>query len=72
MREKMIRTGQLVGLVVALVVSMMPRGAADTRGEWPAYAADNASTKYSPIDQITRDNVKQVQIVWRQSATPTP
>ena len=32
MREKVIRTGQLIGLVVALVVSTMPRGAADTRG----------------------------------------
>ena len=70
MRKKMIRTGQLVGLVVALVVSMMPRGAADTRGEWPVYAADTASTKYSPLDQITRDNVKHLRIAWRQSATP--
>ena len=70
MREKMIRTGQLIGLVVALVVSMMPRGAANTHGEWPAYAADKASTKYSPLDQITRDNVKHLRIAWRQSATP--
>ena len=28
-------------------------------GEWRAYSAEEASTRYSPVDQITRDNVKQ-------------
>ena len=29
-------------------------------GEWRAYSADEASTRYSPLDQITRDNVKNL------------
>jgi quinoprotein glucose dehydrogenase len=33
-------------------------------GEWRAYAADEASTKYSPVDQITRDNVKNLEVAW--------
>ena len=33
-------------------------------GEWPSYAADNASTKYSPLDQIDKDNVGDLEIAW--------
>ena len=33
-------------------------------GEWRAYAAEEASTKYSPLDQITRDNVKILEVAW--------
>ena len=33
-------------------------------GEWRAYGAEEASTRYSPIDQITRDNVKNLQVAW--------
>ncbi len=33
-------------------------------GEWHAYAGDNAGTRYTPLDQITRDNVKDLQIAW--------
>ena len=39
--------------------------AAQTRsGEWPVYAGDNASTKYSPLDQINKRNVDQLEIAW--------
>ena len=41
---------------------------ADEAGEWRAYAKDNASTKYSPLDQINRDNFKDLRIVWRWSS----
>jgi len=33
-------------------------------GEWRAYSAEEASTRYSPIDQITRDNVKSLEVAW--------
>ena len=39
-------------------------------GEWRAYAADKASSKYSPLDQITKDNVADLRIAWRQSTIP--
>ncbi|SVD32219.1 uncharacterized protein METZ01_LOCUS385073, partial [marine metagenome] len=34
-------------------------------GEWRYYGGDLGSTKYSPIDQIDRDNVGDLQIAWR-------
>ena len=36
-----------------------------TRGEWPAYAGDAYGTKYSPLDQITADNVGDLRVAWR-------
>ncbi|MCZ6507805.1 MAG: PQQ-binding-like beta-propeller repeat protein [Acidobacteria bacterium] len=35
------------------------------QSEWPAYAADARSTKYSPLDQIDKSNVERLEIVWR-------
>jgi quinoprotein glucose dehydrogenase len=34
-------------------------------GEWRSYGGDNASTKYSPLDQINKDNFTQLKVVWR-------
>lgn len=33
-------------------------------GEWPAYAATNAATKYSPLAQIDASNVAGLEIAW--------
>ncbi|HXD75354.1 MAG TPA: PQQ-binding-like beta-propeller repeat protein [Vicinamibacterales bacterium] len=33
-------------------------------GEWRAYAGDNGGTRYAPLDQITRDNVKNLTVAW--------
>jgi quinoprotein glucose dehydrogenase len=35
------------------------------QGEWPSYGADTANSKYAPLDQIHKDNVKELQIAWR-------
>jgi glucose dehydrogenase len=32
------------------------------------YGGDEGNTKYVPLDQITRDNVKNLRIVWRRPA----
>jgi len=34
-------------------------------GEWRTYGADLASTRYSPLDQINRDNFGKLQVAWR-------
>ena len=34
-------------------------------GQWRYFAADAGSTKYSPLDQINRTNVDDLQIAWR-------
>jgi quinoprotein glucose dehydrogenase len=33
--------------------------------EWRAYAGEPGSTKYSPLDQINKDNAKTLRIAWR-------
>ena len=46
----------------------MPPAAAQpgtSGGEWRYYGGDLAGTKYSPLDQIDRDNVDQLDIAWR-------
>ena len=37
-------------------------------GEWRYYGGDAGGTKYSPLDRINRDNVKDLRIVWRWKA----
>ena len=60
-------------LVLGLVLSSPPAArslAAGQAGEWLAYGADKAGTKYSPLDQINKANVKNLRVVWRQSTIP--
>jgi len=33
--------------------------------EWPYYAGNLSSQRYSPLDQINRDNVGKLEIAWR-------
>ena len=33
--------------------------------EWPYYAGNLAAQRYSPLDQINRDNVGKLEIAWR-------
>ncbi len=34
-------------------------------GEWPSYAADAGSSKYTSLDQIDGDNFSELEIAWR-------
>src|SRR5262245_166587 len=38
---------------------------APARGEWPTHGGTHANARYSPLDQITGDNVRQLRIAWR-------
>jgi quinoprotein glucose dehydrogenase len=53
---------------VAVVVAQRPAPNPAQAGEWRFYGGDAASTKYSPLGQITRGNVNQLQIAWRWSS----
>jgi quinoprotein glucose dehydrogenase len=37
-------------------------------GEWRSYAGEPGSTKYSPLDQINKENAKGLRIAWRFKA----
>jgi len=53
-----------IGFSVALL-----RAQQGTRsGQWPNHSGDKGSTKYSPLDQINKNNVRNLRIVWRRPA----
>ncbi len=62
--------GWLAGLALfgAALHPPPPRPGTDT-GEWPTYGGDLASTKYSPLEQITPQNFSTLQVAWR---APSP
>ncbi|MFL6721914.1 MAG: membrane-bound PQQ-dependent dehydrogenase, glucose/quinate/shikimate family [Sphingomonas sp.] len=39
-------------------------GYAAAQGDWPAYAGTSAGLKWSPLNQITPANVKQLKVAW--------
>ena len=57
--------------VFTLLVVLFPGGAplhaqrGAQNGEWRAYGADKGGTKYSPLDQINRDNFAKLKMAWR-------
>ena len=59
---------------VAVIAGLLGAGAAVVRSqaqttrEWRYYGGDHAFTRYAPLDQITRDNVKNLKIAWRRPA----
>lgn len=60
------RRGNLIALSIVLassVLAVAQQGA--PRGQWPTYGGDPASTRYAPLDQITRDNVTRLRVAWR-------
>jgi glucose dehydrogenase/cytochrome c5 len=56
--------------VVMIVAIPERRGSAQQTpvGEWRTYGADKGFTRYSPLDQIDRDTVKNLKPVWRRPA----
>src|SRR5262245_58935675 len=70
-RIAMLRFGRLIGLsvlmAIAAVVGIRSHNGASSR-EWRYFGADHAFTRYSALDQINRDNVKNLRIVWRRPA----
>ena len=62
---------RIVPLLLVSLVSLAARPVAGAQtGEWRAYSADAAGTKYTPLDQITADNADDLRVVWRQSTLP--
>ena len=66
------RTGVigLVAVAVGAAASIGPDAATAQTVEWPSYAADQAGSKYLPLDQINADTVASLEIAWRQPVIP--
>ena len=57
----------LLALGLAGVVSALSARGVEN-GEWRNHSGDNGSTKYSPLNQISRDNVARLVMAWRRPA----
>src|SRR6187200_700462 len=60
--RRTLRIGMLLAGFCLTLVLHAQTGAKD--GEWRAYGGDEASTRYSPLDQINADTVKTLQMAW--------
>ena len=66
MIQRNLRVIAVVSVVGGLVrTSAALSGQSKKPGEWPTYGGDLASTRYSPLDQITKDNFNKLEVAWR-------
>ena len=61
----LLRRIRLAASILA-VVPVVPviAGAQKAPGEWPSYHNDLAATRYSPLDQITKENASGLAVAW--------
>lgn len=55
----------LLVATLAWVPCVRGQGHGVTKGEWPSFGGDPGNAKYSPLDQIDRENFKDLKIAWR-------
>jgi quinoprotein glucose dehydrogenase len=63
--KSLVRSCCALALACASVVAVRSQSHSH---EWRYFGGDKAFTRYSPLDQINRDNVKNLQVVWRRPA----
>jgi len=64
-----------IGLLFAATAAWSQTGTDVSAGDWPAFHGNEASQRYSPLDQINADNVQNLQLAWRfatDNIGPTP
>ena len=56
-----------LSFILVLVWATMPVSAQSgaKNGEWRYYGGDAGGTKYSPLDQVNKENVRNLRIAWR-------
>jgi len=60
-----LRLASLIGLAITVVpLASTARHAGGGQSDWPAFEADAGATHYSPLTQINRTNVKDVEQAW--------
>jgi len=72
-RRLRLALGGLVITLLAILPIVAQQGAKS--GEWRSFGADEGSTRYSPLDQINRDNIKDLKVAWvwkSDSLLPSP
>jgi quinoprotein glucose dehydrogenase len=62
--RKCVLTAAIAGIAMVALNGQQNAGT----GGWATYGGDKAFTRYSPLDQINRDNVKNLHFVWKRGA----
>jgi quinoprotein glucose dehydrogenase len=67
---KKLRRGAVLAIPFAVLVCAQAAGSAELSvtakpGEWRYLNSDPMATRYSPLDQINKDNFKDLKIAWR-------
>ncbi len=62
------RTMRWAVLLVSASLTIAAQTQKSNAGEWGTYGADKAFTRYSPLDQINRDNVGSLKVAWTRAA----
>src|SRR5689334_20129225 len=53
----------VIPLLLVAITAALPQ--APNNVEWRYHSADNRASKYSPLDQINKDNVSRLRVIWR-------
>jgi quinoprotein glucose dehydrogenase len=69
MRRHIIVTSLLAALLGSAAVHAADKNFPNA-AEWRFYGGNSGGDKYSPLDQINAQNVKDLKVVWRQKAAP--
>jgi quinoprotein glucose dehydrogenase len=56
--------GATVAILAACIAAASTPADAGPVAEWPSYGNDPGGMRYSPLDQINRDNVKDLKVAW--------
>jgi quinoprotein glucose dehydrogenase len=57
--------GACVLSAASVLQAQPPASAGQPESQWPTYGGNLASQRYSPLDQIDKNNFKDLQIAWR-------
>ncbi len=52
------------GFILAWTAAAGPAAAAKEPGDWAAFGNDAGGSQYSPLDQLTADNVADLEVAW--------
>ena len=58
--------------VIALCLPLCASAQSTKGGDWPSYGYDAGGGRFSPLTQITPDNVNKLQVAWTYHMNPIP
>ena len=62
--DKTWRVGILATLAATIACGSAPADRSGPIADWPEYGGDKGGLRYSPLTQITPENVKALEVAW--------